>query len=65
MAGTCECGNEPSGFIICGEFHDYFSWPFRCCRAKFIILGYLTREAQTASEASFTSDMVQTVGPTY
>ena len=20
MAGTCECGNEPSGFIKCGEF---------------------------------------------
>jgi hypothetical protein len=21
-AGTCECGNEPSGFIKCGEFLD-------------------------------------------
>ena len=20
MAGTCECGNEPSGSINCGEF---------------------------------------------
>ena len=20
MAGTCECGNEPSGSIKCGEF---------------------------------------------
>ena len=20
VAGTCECGNEPSGFIKCGEF---------------------------------------------
>ena len=23
MAGTCECGNEPSGFIKCGEFLDW------------------------------------------
>jgi hypothetical protein len=23
MAGTCECGNEPSGSIDCGEFLDY------------------------------------------
>jgi len=22
MAGTCECGNEPSGSLICGEFLD-------------------------------------------
>ena len=22
-AGTCECGNEPSGFIKCGEFLDW------------------------------------------
>ena len=22
MAGTCECGNEPSGCIKCGEFLD-------------------------------------------
>ena len=22
LAGTCECGNEPSGFIKCGEFLD-------------------------------------------
>jgi hypothetical protein len=22
MAGVCECGNEPSGFIKCGEFID-------------------------------------------
>ena len=22
MAGTCECGNEPSGSIKCGEFRD-------------------------------------------
>jgi hypothetical protein len=22
FAGTCECGNEPSGSIICGEFLD-------------------------------------------
>jgi hypothetical protein len=22
MAGCCECGNEPSGSIKCGEFHD-------------------------------------------
>ena len=21
-AGICECGNEPSGFIQCGEFLD-------------------------------------------
>ena len=20
VAGTCECGNEPSGYIKCGEF---------------------------------------------
>jgi hypothetical protein len=23
MAGTCECGNEPSGSIKCGEFLDW------------------------------------------
>ena len=23
VAGTCECGNEPSGSIKCGEFLDY------------------------------------------
>ena len=23
MAGTCECGNEQSGSIKCGEFLDY------------------------------------------
>jgi hypothetical protein len=23
VAGTCECGNEPSGPITCGEFLDY------------------------------------------
>jgi hypothetical protein len=22
LAGTCECGNEPSGSIKCGEFLD-------------------------------------------
>jgi hypothetical protein len=22
LAGTCECGNEPLGFIQCGEFLD-------------------------------------------
>jgi hypothetical protein len=22
VAGTCDCGNEPSGFINCGEFLD-------------------------------------------
>ena len=22
LRGTCECGNEPSGFIKCGEFLD-------------------------------------------
>jgi len=22
MAGTCECGNEPTGSIKCGEFLD-------------------------------------------
>jgi hypothetical protein len=22
MAGSCECGNEPSGSIKCGEFLD-------------------------------------------
>jgi hypothetical protein len=22
VVGTCECGNEPSGSIICGEFLD-------------------------------------------
>ena len=22
FAGTCECGNEPSGCVICGEFLD-------------------------------------------
>jgi hypothetical protein len=22
MAGRCECGNETSGFIKCGEFPD-------------------------------------------
>ena len=24
MAGTCECSNEPSGSVKCGEFLD---WP--------------------------------------
>ena len=23
VAGTCECGNEPSGSIKCGKFLDY------------------------------------------
>ena len=23
LAGTCDCGNEPSGSIKCGEFLDY------------------------------------------
>jgi hypothetical protein len=23
VAGTCECGNEPSGSIKCGEFLDF------------------------------------------
>ena len=23
VAGTCECGNEPSGSIKCGEFIDW------------------------------------------
>ena len=23
MAGTCECGNEPSGFMKSGEFLDW------------------------------------------
>jgi hypothetical protein len=23
VAGSCECGNEPSGSIKCGEFPDY------------------------------------------
>ena len=23
VAGTCECGNEPSGSIKCGEFLDW------------------------------------------
>jgi hypothetical protein len=23
VAGTCECGNEPSRFIKCGELIDY------------------------------------------
>ena len=22
VAGSCECGNEPSGFVNCGEFLD-------------------------------------------
>jgi hypothetical protein len=22
VAGTCECGNEPSGYVNCGEFLD-------------------------------------------
>ena len=22
LAGTCECGNEPSGSVKCGEFLD-------------------------------------------
>jgi hypothetical protein len=22
LAGSCECGNEPSGYIKCGEFLD-------------------------------------------
>ena len=25
MADACECGNEPSGFVKCGEFLD-------CCK---------------------------------
>jgi hypothetical protein len=24
VAGSCECGNEPSGSIERGEFHEYF-----------------------------------------
>jgi hypothetical protein len=27
VAGCCECGNEFSGSIICGEFLD---WPMTC-----------------------------------
>ena len=23
VAGTCECGNEPSGSVKCGEFLDW------------------------------------------
>jgi len=23
VAGTCECGNEHSGFVKCGEFLDW------------------------------------------
>ena len=23
VSGTCECGNEPSGFIKCGELLDW------------------------------------------
>jgi len=23
MMGACDCGNEPSGSIQCGKFHDY------------------------------------------
>ena len=23
VIGTCKCGNDPSGFIKCGEFLDY------------------------------------------
>jgi hypothetical protein len=23
VAGCCECGNEPSGSVKCGEFLDY------------------------------------------
>ena len=23
MADACECGNEPSGSVKCGEFHDW------------------------------------------
>ena len=29
MAGTCECGNEPSGSIKCGEFIDYLKTGLR------------------------------------
>jgi len=25
VTGTCECGNEPSGSTICGEFFEYLS----------------------------------------
>jgi hypothetical protein len=25
VAGSCEYGNEPSGSIECGEFHDWLS----------------------------------------
>ena len=31
MEGTCECGNEPSGYIKCGEFID---WQMTCCVLK-------------------------------
>ena len=24
MADACECGNEPSGSVKCGEFLDYY-----------------------------------------
>ena len=31
MMGTCECGNEPSGSMKCGEFLDWLktSWPLK------------------------------------
>ena len=37
MADACECGNEPSGSVKCGEFLDYFL-PVFC---KFSIGFYL------------------------
>ena len=42
MAGTCECGNEPSDYIKCGEFLDglrsvmptYFWVQYTCKAAR-------------------------------
>ena len=31
MAGTCECGNELSGSIKCGEFFSFFFELLRNC----------------------------------
>jgi hypothetical protein len=35
IAGTCECGNEPSGSIKCGEFLDWLKNSLACQEGLF------------------------------
>ena len=36
MAGICECGNEPSGSINCGEFLDVMNANCKCILSKIV-----------------------------